>query len=101
MMSSEELTLNFKITNKEKFQEFHKKVFCYKKEHTDKLSEEIGGYAVISSWSNPFEENERLEMALDYALERLEYEETDICRLISEGKTQEQAEYIVKEESNE
>lgn len=91
MNDFDSLTLTFKITDKEKFKEFHKKVFMYKREDTDKIAEELGGYAVISSWSNPFRENEKIESALDYALRKLDFEESEICKLISEGKTEEEA----------
>ena len=100
MRKYDELTLNFHITDKEKFRKFHMKVFQYKKEETEKLTKVIGGFAVVSSWSNPFDENERLNRALEFALDNLSYEDSRLCNLISEGKTLEEARKIYDEEEN-
>lgn len=91
------LTLYFVITDKEKFIDFHKKVFPMKKEQMT-IANEIGGYAVISSWSNPFDENEHLNNALEFAMDNLGYDDSEICKLIAEGKTLDEAnEFILKE----
>ncbi len=95
-MNYDSLTLTFKIEDKEKFREFHKKIFCSVPEK-DAVVAEIGGHAIVSSWSNPFDEIDKLKAALEYARRELNYEESKICKLISEGKTEEEAEIEVEE----
>jgi hypothetical protein len=87
------ITVTFHIQDKEKFKEFHKKILAFKPEEINEIVSEIGANAIISSWSNPFDENDKLEKALDYALDNLMFDERDICEIIAEkGCSVEEAE---------
>lgn len=98
MEKYEHLTLLFKIEDKDKFRSFHKTAFPIKKEETEDAIRKFGGYAVVSSWSDPFEENTNLEKALEFALQNLYGDEREICELISKGHTEEEARRIYESE---
>lgn len=91
-MNYNTLTLTFEIKDKEKFREFHSKVFPSSSENEKSVIKEIGARVIISSWSNPHEENEKLEAAIEYAMDFLFYENREILELILEGKSRYDAE---------
>lgn len=97
--SNDTLTVTFNIIDKEKFSEFHKKILTLTAKETEECVKDIGAHAIISSWSNPFDERDNLEAAVNFALEKLDYDDAEICEMISDGLTKEEAERKL-EESN-
>lgn len=86
-MNYDTLTLTFEIKDKEKFREFHAKVFPSKTSDEISVISEIGARVIISSWSNPHDEIENLNKAIEYALERLDGDDSYFCEGILNGKT--------------
>lgn len=94
------LTLVFNITDKEKFSEFHKKVLAFMSHpsEVEAATNEFGGHAIVSSWGNMNEEKDNLERALDFVIPRLDWNDAEICELMSdEGLTVGEARLRIKE----
>ena len=91
-MNYDMLTLTFEIKDKEKFREFHARVFPSKTAEEINVINEIGARVIISSWSNPHDEIDNLNRAIRYALERLDEDDSYFCEGISNGKTIEEME---------
>lgn len=99
-MKTDTLTVTFAIKDAEKFKEFHKKILGISDNEIQQIVSEIGAHAIISSWSNPFDERDNLENALEFALSKLDYDDAEICQLISEGLTREEAERKLEEQND-
>ena len=86
-MNYDTLTLTFEIKDKEKFRKFHANIFPAKTAEEIGVIGEIGARVIISSWSNPHDEIDNLNKALQYALERLDGDDSYFCEGIANGKT--------------
>jgi len=69
-MSDKYLTLVFKISDHEKFREFHKEYFCCDMAEATKLEGKIGARAVVSAWGNLHSEKNRLEALYEIAYDK-------------------------------
>jgi hypothetical protein len=78
MQEEKYLTFVFEIKDKEKFAEFHKKMFPSTQEEEQKVIDNIGARVCVSSWGNLHKQNEKLENCLSEIEENLhsnDYEE--------------------------